>query len=100
MLYKSFLTFELVDEILKCVYSNKRYSAVLFPDAVGFSIFCRTKIGNFSGFERKLECRTDLVRFNDLPKTRDNLGLEPINCLTKFSPNQLFASAIKGLHKN
>ena len=36
MLYKVVLTFESVDEILKCDHSNESYRAVLFFGAINF----------------------------------------------------------------
>ena len=41
MFYKVVLTFESVDEILKCDHSNEISSAVLSYDMVGFSIPCK-----------------------------------------------------------
>ena len=41
MLYEVVLTFESVDEILKCDYSNESYLAVLSNAAVRFSAFCK-----------------------------------------------------------
>ena len=38
MLYKVVLTFESVDEILKCDYSNESYRAVLSRGAVYFTL--------------------------------------------------------------
>ena len=38
MLYKVVLTFESVDQILKCDHSNESYSAALFRDAVYHSV--------------------------------------------------------------
>jgi len=37
MLYKVVLTFETVDEILKCDLSNESYSAILFCGAVHYA---------------------------------------------------------------
>ena len=37
-LYKVILTFESVDEILKCVHSNERYSAVISCGTVYFAV--------------------------------------------------------------
>ena len=39
MLYKVALTFESVDEILKCDHSNENYCAVGFCNAIHFSLF-------------------------------------------------------------
>ena len=38
MLYKVVLTFESVDEILKCDHSNESYWAVLFRDAFYYAV--------------------------------------------------------------
>ena len=38
MLYKVFLTFESVDEILKCDHSNESYCAVLSCGAVNYPV--------------------------------------------------------------
>ena len=38
MLYKVVLTFESVDEILKCVHSNESYQAVLSCGAVYYAV--------------------------------------------------------------
>jgi len=38
MLYKVILTFESVDEILKCDHSNESYQAVLSCDAVYYAV--------------------------------------------------------------
>ena len=38
MLYKVVLTFEFVDEILKCEHPNESYSAVLFCGAFYYAI--------------------------------------------------------------
>ena len=43
MLCKVVLTFESVDEILKCHHSNESYRAVLLHGAVYFSMFCKIK---------------------------------------------------------
>ena len=40
MLYKVVLTFESVDEILKCDHSSKTSLVVLFHGIICFSIFC------------------------------------------------------------
>ena len=40
MLYKVILTFESVDEILKCDHSNERYSAILF---LWYCLLCCTR---------------------------------------------------------
>ena len=37
-LYKVILTFESMDEILKCVHSNERYSAVISCGTVHFAV--------------------------------------------------------------
>ena len=47
MLCKVVLTFESVDEILKCDHSNESYWAVLSCSAVCFAIFYRIKCGIF-----------------------------------------------------
>ena len=44
MLYKVVLTFESVDEILKCKHSNESYWAVLCRPAVRFVIFYKIKL--------------------------------------------------------
>ena len=38
MLYKVVLTFETVDEILKCDHSNESYGTVLSSDAVYYAV--------------------------------------------------------------
>ena len=38
MLYKVFLTFESVDEILKCDRSNERYLAIVSCGAVSYAV--------------------------------------------------------------
>ena len=38
ILYKVVLTFESVDEIIKCVHSNEKYQTVRFCGAVCYSI--------------------------------------------------------------
>ena len=50
MLYKVVLTFESVDEILKCDYSNETSSAVLLHGTVCFSIIYKMKFGIFLQF--------------------------------------------------
>ena len=50
MLYKVVLTFESVNEILKCDHSNESYREVLSSGAVHFSLFYKLKFGIF------LEC--------------------------------------------
>ena len=40
MLYKVVLTFESVDEILKCEYSNQSYRAVLSCGTVYYAVQC------------------------------------------------------------
>ena len=47
MLYKVVLTFESVDEILKCDHSNESYFAVLSCGTVCFSIFTTKKSWEF-----------------------------------------------------
>ena len=44
MLYKVVLTFESVDEILKCDHSNESYQAILSRGAVRFSIFYKKRV--------------------------------------------------------
>ena len=48
MLYKVVLTFESVDEILRCDHSNKTSSAVLLHSTICFSIFYKMKIWELS----------------------------------------------------
>ena len=43
MLYKVILTFESVDEILKCVHSNESYSTVLSSTFLWYCLLCSTK---------------------------------------------------------
>ena len=50
MLYKVDLTFESVDEILKCDHSNEFFAAVLLHSTVCYSIFYKMK------FRFLLEC--------------------------------------------
>ena len=38
MLYKVFLTFESVDEILKCDHSNERYLAIVSCGGVNYAV--------------------------------------------------------------
>ena len=45
MLYKVVLTFESVDEILKCDHSNESHGTVLSFIAANFSIFCQMIYG-------------------------------------------------------
>ena len=45
MLYKVVLTFESVDEILKCDHSNETSSAVLLHGTICFSIFYKITFG-------------------------------------------------------
>ena len=47
MLYKVVLTFESVDEILKCDHSNKSFLAVVSSGAIGFLVYCKMKCGMF-----------------------------------------------------
>ena len=47
MLYRVVLTFESVDEILKCDHSNESYGAVLFRCAICFSVINKIKFCNF-----------------------------------------------------
>ena len=49
-LYKVVLTFESVDEILRCDHSNETSSAVLLHGTVCFSIFYKMKFGIFLEF--------------------------------------------------
>ena len=42
-LYKVALTFESVNEILKCYHSNESYWAVLSGWVIRFAIFCKIK---------------------------------------------------------
>ena len=50
MLYKVVLTFESVDEILKCDHSNETSSTVLSHGTICFSIFYKIKFGVFPRF--------------------------------------------------
>ena len=48
--YNVVLTFESLDEILWCVYSNETSSAVLLHGTICFSIFYKIKLGIFHEF--------------------------------------------------
>ena len=53
MLYKVVLTFESVDEILKCVHSNESYQAVLSCGAVYYAVQGGS---NFEPVDEILKC--------------------------------------------
>ena len=44
MLYKVVLTFEFVDEILKCDHSNESYGAVLSSGTVYYAVQCGSNV--------------------------------------------------------
>ena len=53
-LYKVILTFESVEEILKCLHSNERYSAVFFH--VVLSILLYKVVLTFESLDEILKC--------------------------------------------
>ena len=55
MLYKVILTFESVDEILKCEHSNESYRAVLSCGAVHYAVQARRRGGSRGSNEPPLK---------------------------------------------
>ena len=56
MLYKVVLTFESVDEILKCDHSNESYWAVLSCGAVYYAVQGGSNFGGSQAMDEILQC--------------------------------------------